>query len=66
MDICANSVFPVKYYQKHDEIGISVRKYHHQLKGEIQKILMGAATVEIPVALVPRHIWGRFNNYNEF
>ncbi len=43
LNICTNSVFPIKYYQKHDEIGISVRKYYRQLKGEIQKILMGAA-----------------------
>ncbi len=44
LDICANSVFPVKFHQKYDEIGLSVRKYHHLSLGEIQAILMGTAT----------------------
>jgi hypothetical protein len=42
--MCANSVSPVKFYQKHDEIGKSVRKLNHQPLGKIQEILMGAAT----------------------
>jgi hypothetical protein len=44
LDICANSVFPVKFIQKHDEIEISVRKLNHQPLVEIQENLMGAAT----------------------
>jgi hypothetical protein len=41
---CANSVFPVIYYQKHDKFGISVRKYYRQLNEAKHENLKGTAT----------------------